>query len=167
MTRETPLDEYERNSSIEAEYGAPDFESWRLYQAVAAQVSKLAAVQAFHLVHAALGLDIDTARGALNRHTLALYGQDGKGRFIKVHSKCYSEPHVFGFLYGTAPYKGGDQSKFESDIAKIDQILETPWAKRLMAMAGIDVVRDRLKSMLDTFISDAEKRSIKPSVTDE
>ena len=106
MNTETPLEEYERNSRIEAEYGAPDFESWKLYQAVAAQVSKLAAVQAFHLVHAALGLDIDAARRGLNSHTLALYGQDGKGRFIKVHTHCYSESHVFGFLYGTAPYKG-------------------------------------------------------------
>ena len=151
MNTETPLDEYERNSSIEAEYGSPDFESWRLYKDVAAQFSKQAVVQAFHLIHAAQGLDISAARGGLNSHTLALYGRDGKGLFIKVHSNCYSETHVYGFFYGIAPYNGCYQSKFESEMAKIFEIIETPWARRLMAIMQIDVVRDRLKTILNTF----------------
>lgn len=130
---------YQRDTEVEERFGKPDHAMWRLYEAALENTDKNAIVRAMHVTMAAIGRDIEYARGVLNTYTLALYLKGESGEYTSdAHNNrsTYSEPPVYGWIYGT-----GEDFKLEPHLRTrqlevTEAVLETEWATKLIAREG-------------------------------
>jgi hypothetical protein len=137
---------YQRDAKVEEHFGQPDHAMWRLYEAALEDTDKNAILRALHVTMAALGRDIEYARGVLNTYTLALYLKGESGKYTSdAHNNrsSYSEPPVYGWIYGT-----GQEFKLElhhrtSQLDVTETVLESAWAAELIAREGRRLVVER------------------------
>jgi membrane protein implicated in regulation of membrane protease activity len=122
------LDVYRRDKDIEAEYGAPNYEYWLLFQEAQKSHRKLALVYAYHVLCGLKGMDVAAAKSKLNTYTLALYDTNRAGQFLHLQKNMYSQPRIYNFLYMDGRWTGKDPKKFEEEINDLIAALHTEWA---------------------------------------
>ena len=138
---------YQRKQSIENHYGSPIFEIWNLYKRVKSDKGSI--VVTFHLICHAAGKDIAFANTNINRYTLALYKIRNHGKYTDEAINTlveYSQPNVYGWIYGTNPC---GEKNLSLRIKKVASILESKWAAMVIDDLGTtdNEVQNKLKTL--------------------
>jgi hypothetical protein len=137
---------YQRDAEVEARFGQPDHVMWRLYEDALESTDKNAIVHAMHVTMAAVGRDIEYARGVLNTYTLALYLKGESGKYTSdAHNNrsSYSEPSVYGWIYGTGQEFKSEPHHRTRQLEVTEIALGSAWATELIAREGRRSVVER------------------------
>ena len=134
------LDVYQRDETIEEEYGEPDFDYWLPFQAALGDHRKVALVYAYHVLSGLKGMTLDQARAKLNTYTLALYDTNKEGQFLHMQKQMSSQPRIYNFLYMNGDWTGRDNIKFEEEINDLIAALHSDWAARYRGDIPADMV---------------------------
>ncbi len=141
--------DYWRDKKVEREYGEPDFDYWVLFHAAMQAHTKFSLVQAYHLICGLTGKSLDESRTGLNTHTLALYDTKDEGQYQILGENHYSEPRVYGFLYGEGRWLARDNEQFEEQMENLEAALHTPWADKLRGTLPLELAETALRMLRD------------------
>lgn len=123
------LADYQRSAEAEVLFGSPDMDFWVLFKEALRDNSKLSLIYAYHLICGLRGIDLEHARRRLNTYTLGLYDGNRPGRLMPLQPRIYSEPKVYGFLYGSGRWRGRQLDRFHHEMDALEAALQTEWAE--------------------------------------